>query len=132
MTKDEIEQLERLISQIDGMHREISALAKKSDTNAVNAFKLKLINAVLKQANAILGEKHRPFPDFDQFSDEAMPSNSDVTFILTQYAEATELYRTENIFDTDYHGWSYVVTNAKGQKLSMQIATSPPKALGRK
>ena len=38
--QSEIESLEKLIGQLQGLHSEISLLAKKSPNDAVNSFKL--------------------------------------------------------------------------------------------
>ncbi len=54
-TEADVEKLEKLIRQLHGLHSEISLLAKKSPNDAVNAFKLKLINKVLQAANEVLG-----------------------------------------------------------------------------
>jgi hypothetical protein len=51
-TREDIERLEKLIGQLRGLHQEVGALAKKSPKDAVNAFKLKLINEV------IAGQRH--------------------------------------------------------------------------
>ena len=65
--RGELEQFEKLMGQLRGLHDEISQLARKSANDGVNAFKLRLINKVLATANAVLGPSHRPFDDFDQF-----------------------------------------------------------------
>ncbi len=103
-TDEDVEGLERLIVQLSGLHAEISQLAKKSPNDAVNAFKLKLINKIIAAGNAILPEGYRPFEDFEQFDTDDMPSNSDVTMILTQYMEQTERYRSDNVvYDYDWY-----------------------------
>lgn len=124
MKKAEVEQLERLIGQIAALHREIGTGVKKSTTDAVNAFKLKFINTILTDANGLL-KNARPLADFEQFEDESLPSNSDVTFILAQYAEALDLLRSQNI-KRDYRGWHYVIEDS-----SDTILTSPPGSLKR-
>ena len=45
----------------------------------------------------MLGKKYRPLDDFDVFILDDVPSNSDVTFIVAQYAEALEKFRADNI-----------------------------------
>jgi hypothetical protein len=124
MKKAQVEQLERVIGQITALHREINVAGKKSTTDAVNAFKLKFINTILSDANNLLGS-HRPLADFEQFADESLPSNSDVTFILAQYAESLDLLRSRNIAK-DWRGWHYIVEDS-----SEIIFTSPPGALKR-
>lgn len=122
----EIDELEILIGQLDGLHSEISALAKKSPNDAVNEFKLKFVNAVLNQANSFLGEKYRPFNDFEYFDKDDVPSNSDTTFILTQYMQALEKFRSDNIY-AKYNNWYYRTADEENK-----IPTSPPRKLSRK
>ncbi|MGB7045863.1 MAG: hypothetical protein WBD65_13440, partial [Methylocella sp.] len=78
-TKEDVEALERLIGQLQGLHAEISQLARKAPNDAVNAFKLKLINKVITAGNVVLGENYRPFTEFDEFDADDVPTNSDVT-----------------------------------------------------
>jgi hypothetical protein len=124
MKRAEAEKLDRLIGQIDALHREISAAGKKSGTDAVNEFKLGFINTVLGAANDFLGNA-RPFPGFQQFDIVSLPSNSDVTFMLAQYAEALELIRSRSI-EKDYSGWHYALSDG-----SSRIPTGPPESLNR-
>lgn len=72
-------------------------LARKSPNDAINTFKLKLVNATLKHANEFLGAKYLPFADFDLFSEDDLPTNSDVTFVISQYIECAEKFRSDNI-----------------------------------
>lgn len=104
-TEADIEKLEKLLRQLRGLHNEISLLAKKSPNDGVNAFKLKLINKVLQAGNEVLGDKYKPFADFNLFDLDDLPSNSDVTVVLTQYIQETEGYRSDN---TTYYGGKLV------------------------
>ncbi|MFP6747623.1 MAG: hypothetical protein VCD66_08520 [Alphaproteobacteria bacterium] len=69
---------------------EISQLTKKKPDGAVNAFKLKLINKVITSGNFVLGENYRPFSEFSEFDVDDVPTNSDVTLILSQYMRQAE------------------------------------------
>src|SRR6266699_6991494 len=120
-TEAEVEKLEKLIRQLHGLHSEISLLAKKSPNDAVNAFKLKLINKVLQAGNEVLGDKYKPFADFSLFDLDDLPSNSDVTVVLTQYIQETEGDRSDNIVYSD-HQWVYYVNGSPSE-----IETDPPK-----
>ena len=104
----EIESLEKLIGQLDGLHSEISQLAKKSPNDGLNKFKLRLVNKVLESGNEILGERYRPFKDFNQFDDDELPTNSDVAMILAQYIEQTQRFRSDHVVNY-LHKWQYVV-----------------------
>jgi hypothetical protein len=105
MTKVEVEALERLIVQLSAMYSEISQLARKVPNDALNKFKLKLINKLLSAGNLVLLGKYRPFDDFDNFDEDDLPTNSDVAVILTQYIKQAERYRSDNI---QLHGGSWV------------------------
>jgi hypothetical protein len=97
MKRETVDLFEKLSGQLSSLHAELTMLAKKSPKDAVNEFKLKFINAVLEQCNSLFGDENRPFDDFDRFSVESLPSNSDVTFILSQYIECAEKFRADNI-----------------------------------
>lgn len=97
MKESEIDEFEKTQNQLDGLHEEISALSKKSYTDAINLFKLKLVNQVIQSSNQILGSPYKPFQDFDTFNEEDLPTNSDVTLVLSQYLNCMESYRVKRI-----------------------------------
>ena len=97
MKREEVNTFEKLQAQLEGLHTEISSLSKKSQNDALNKFKLKFVNQILSEANLLLGEKYKPFNDFDLFDDGDMPTNSDVAMILTQYLNCFEKLRADNI-----------------------------------
>ncbi len=107
ITRDEIDRLEKLTGQLEGIHAEMSALSKKSANDGVNQFKLKVINAVFVECNSLLQEAYRPFGDFTNFNLDDVPSNSDVTFIAAQYLQALEKYRSDNISQDNMGIWHY-------------------------
>lgn len=119
-SEQDIENLEKLIGQLKALHTEISVLSKKSPSDAVNTFKLKLINKSLAFGNEVLGASYKPFDDFEAFDSDDMPSNSDVTMVLAQYLEEAERYRSDNV--TMSSGWYYYKLN--GEKSS--IRSAPP------
>jgi hypothetical protein len=102
------------------------SLAKKSPNDAVNAFKLKLINKVVGSGNEVLGDEYRPFDDFKLFNSDDVPSTSDVAMVLGQYIEESERYRSDNVM---YYGghWVYVVIGAPSG-----VRSGPPSKIGRK
>lgn len=108
-SKGEVENLEKLIGQLQGLHDEITQLVKKSPNDALNPFKLKLVNNVLESANALLRDRYRPFDDFDRFDLDDLPSNSDVTMILAQYMEQAERFRSDNVGRDPLGRWYYQV-----------------------
>jgi hypothetical protein len=104
--RQDVDQFEKIKVQLDSLHEEMSVLAKKSPNDAVNVFKIRLINTTLEICNELFGAKHKPFADFDKFNMDELPSNSDVTFIIAQYIECAEKFRSDNIHqDSIYWYW---------------------------
>lgn len=48
--------------------------------------KLKYVNKTLEAANDVLGDD-KPYDDFEKFSEEDLPTNSDVLMILSLYLD---------------------------------------------
>ena len=107
-SKEDVELLEKLVGQLQGLYAEIGALSKKSPNDAVNPFKLKLINKVLQTGNEVLGENYKPFEEFDQFDGDDAPSTSDVTMVISQYMEEAERFRSDNV-KQGRGAWYYIV-----------------------
>ncbi len=125
-TREDVERLEKLVGQLQGHYTEIGTLAKKSPNDAVNPFKLKLVNKVLEMGNAVLGSKYRPFEEFEQFDSDDTPSTSDVTMVVSQYMEEAERFRSDNV-KSDYGTWYYVIDGEISD-----IKSGPPSKVGRK
>jgi hypothetical protein len=111
MTTEEVDIFEKLQAQLSGLHLEISILSKKSPNDALNKFKLKFVNQILKESNELLGEEYKPFSDFELFDDNDIPSNSDVTMMFTQYLNCFEKLRADNIEQEDKfpRGWYWII-----------------------
>jgi len=123
MTRDEIEVFEKIFGQMQGVHTEIGAMAKKSPNDGINKFKLRLVNSALAAANGALSDSYQPFADFQQFDEDDLPTNSDVTFVVGQYLEELERLRADNI--RQLHGrWAYVLPEGE-----TAVYTAPPKKL---
>jgi len=129
MTKQEVDTFEKLQSQLGGLHNEISALSKKSQNDSLNKFKLKFVNQILDDSNQLLGDKYKPFNDFNIFEDEDMPTNSDVAMMLTQYLNCFEKFRSDNVKKQDSypHYWFWIIDD----KLS-NVRTVTPKIIKEK
>jgi hypothetical protein len=129
MTQQEVDTFEKVQAQLQGLHTEISALAKKSQNDLLNKFKLKFVNQILAEANKLLGTKHKPFPDFDLFDDNDLPTNSDVAMMLTQYLNCLEKLRADNIKKEDGYpnNWYWIVNG----KIS-NVRTIEPKKIKEK
>lgn len=121
-----VEGLEKLIGQLQGLHAEVTSLAKKSPSDAVNAFKLRLINKVIESGNEVLGAGYRPFDDFERFDSDDVPSTSDVAMVLGQYMEEAERYRSDNVTRSGVR-WVYVINGT-----ASDIPSGPPSKIGRK
>jgi hypothetical protein len=123
-TEGAVRDLEKLVVQLQGLHTEISILAKKAPNDGLNLFKLKLVNNILAKGNSILVEHYKPLEDFTNFDESTLPTNSDVTMVLALYIEQAERFRSNNMI---YHGhrWKYLV---KG--VASQIEGRPPTKIG--
>lgn len=131
MKRSDVELFEKVTTQLANLHEEMSALAKKSPNDAINTFKLKFVNEALAKCNEFLGRRYRPFPEFKQFSSEDMPSNSDVTFILSQYLACAETLRAGNIYIWA-GSWYWDIDGVDRESLAEGVRTSPPMKLIRK
>lgn len=125
-SKEDVERLEKLVGQLQGLYAEIGALAKKSPNDAVNPFKLKFINRVLAMGNEVLGDRYKPFEEFDQFDSDDAPSTSDATMVISQYMEEAERFRSDNVM---FYGgvWKYIVNGEPSE-----IRSGPPTKIGRR
>jgi hypothetical protein len=91
-----IREFEQLEVQLNTFYEELSILSKKTPDGPLNKFKLKFVNDTLNKANVILGDTHRPFPDFELFSDADLPSSSDAVLMLSHYLKSMDRYRTDH------------------------------------
>lgn len=97
MNKEDIENFEKLHSQLLGTYEEISLLSKKNPNDAMNKFKLKFINQLLVLSNNFLKERYKPFDDFNSFDEDEIPQNGDVVFIISQYLKCLESYKLDHV-----------------------------------
>ena len=123
-TEDDVRNLEKLIVQLQGLHIEISILAKKAPNDGLNLFKLKLVNNILAKGNSILTGHYKPLENFATFEGSALPTNSDVTMVLALYIEQAERLRSNNMVYHEYK-WKYLVNGAPSQ-----IEGRPPTKIG--
>jgi hypothetical protein len=125
MTLQQVSEFEKANAQLEGLFEEISALSRKNPDSAVNKFKLKLINHCLAASNSILGDRYRPFKDFDHFEEDDLPTNSDVVVVLSQYLSCLEKLRADNIIKEKYGDkWHWKVQNG-----GEDVKAAPPKKL---
>lgn len=114
---------EKVQAQLQGLFDEVGTLSKKKPDDAINKFKLKIINPILTEANKLLTEDYKPFSDFEQFDEESLPTNSDTVMILSQYLSCLEKLRADNI---TVHGaiWFWMENGIR-----TDIRTAPPKKI---
>ena len=110
-TIEDIQNFEKIQTQLISLHVELSLLSKKAPNDSVNIFKLKLINTVI---------------DFNQFDVEEIPSNSDVVLVLGQYINCLDERKITHIIRvvTGYWYW-----RLNGEKT--EIVTSEPKKVNK-
>lgn len=132
MKRTDVDTFEKLNGQLLSIYDEITLLSKKSPNDAVNKFKLEFINSILKQSNAFLGDKYKPFEDFTEFDIDEIPLNSDVVFILSQYLQCYEKLRADNVI-MRFGKWHWAVeadNNEKGDDRGLvYVLTTKPKNL---
>ena len=127
MKKEKVGKLEKIMGSLEGLHREISTLAKKSPNDALNQFKLKFLNSTLADANDLLGVAYKPLDGFEQLDSDDVPTNSDATFVLTCYLEEIERMRADNITRHSPSQWKYDLSDSEDM-----IRTAPPKKIKEK
>ena len=111
-TDSDIDKFVKLVKQIKNLISEFSVLSKKKPDDAVNKFKIKLINPVLEVANYFISDKkYKPFAEFELFNEDDLPTNSDVLVILSQYSACLEKYCEDSI--EYYAGKRYWLVNGK-------------------
>jgi len=74
-----------------------------------------------------LGESYRPFDGFETFSLDEVPTNSDVSVILAQYAECLETLRANNIKQSQLGVWHW-----KTKDEGAAIRSAPPNRILKK
>lgn len=132
MNKSDVDIFEKLSGQLLSVYEELSLLSKKSPNDAVNKFKLKFVNKLINDGNVYLGEKYRPFDDFDNFDEDDVPQNSDIVFILSQYIQCFEKMRSDNVVQV-MSSWYWHVEGEEGDSTDengmIKIKTVKPKKL---
>lgn len=123
MNREQVSDFERIQAQLQSLYVEVGALSKKKPDDAINKFKLRLVNGVLGECGELLGQSHQPIAGFTTFSEEELPTNSDVLMVVSLYLNALEKFRADNITQ-DYTGWYWVIDGSQSD-----IKTGPPRKL---
>ena len=113
---DQIDEFLKLLLQVDKLLNGFLELSKKKPNDAVNKFKLKIVNNLLNIANKILTKKYMPFDDFELFDEDDLPTNSDVVVIIAQYVACLKKFGRDSTEYHDYH--HYWVINGKSSEIS--------------
>lgn len=92
----DMEETRSVIAKLDGLYGEITAAVRRRADAPVTKFQLKLINSVVSEANAVLGNR-KPLSEFTEFEEDDIPTASDVSMVIAQYVEIFETIRCENI-----------------------------------
>lgn len=114
MELQSVDRFEKLVGQFQSMYDEVAVLSKKSPNDAMNQFKLNLINNLLEQGNRFLGERYKPFGTFSLFDEDNVPQNSDVVFIMSQYLQSFEKLRADQVYYSQ-GTWYWLVEGKKLQ-----------------
>jgi|SRR3990167_7668862 predicted nuclease with TOPRIM domain len=120
MNKKQVNSFIYLSARIESLYNELTLLSRKNPNDAINEFKIELINSILEEANIITGDKP-PVKGFSKFNNDKIPSNSDAVFILGIYRKALEKIRSDNI-KLDFSGkWRWDIDG-----LGNGPTTNPP------
>lgn len=111
MNHEEVEVFRKMAAQLDALHLEAIAASKKSPDKPVSAFKVNLANSVLEHAKRVLGSS-APALDFVNFEKDDLPTNSDMSFVVTQFVECAEKVRSENIQRRSNGVWYWHVSGS--------------------
>jgi hypothetical protein len=120
MNQQEVEEFRKMAAQLDALHQEASASSKKHSDKPVSKFKVDLANSVLQVARKVLGTS-APALDFDKFDTDDLPTNSDLSFVVTQFVECAEKLKAQNIKRSFNGVWYWQVSGA----MTEIVATAP-------
>lgn len=122
MTDEEVEQFRKMAAQLDALHQEATAASKKHPDKPVSKFKVELSNAVLEAAKQVLGTS-APTLNFQRFDTDDLPTNSDLSFVVSQFVECAEKVKAQNI--RRINGvWYWMISGSMSQ-----IAAVAPKGV---
>lgn len=97
LTSEQVDEFEIVQNQLDRFRSELQLLAKSKANDAINTFKLSLLNKLLGRANILLGTRYTAVADFSEFDPSQLPSNSDAVLVVSQYLGALEKLRADSI-----------------------------------
>jgi hypothetical protein len=123
ISRRQVADFESIQGQLDGLYGEMQKLAAKRPNDALNKFKLKIVSALLERT-AKLFNTSSILDGFVGFSEEDLPTNSDVVVVLSQYRRYLEKIRADNIQNVGLGKWYWMIEG----KIS-GVQTAPPRKL---
>jgi len=109
-TRTQVDEFERIVKQLEALHGEFIALAKSKPDNPINKFKLRMLNEKIVSANVILSGVFKPFEQFSAFDEADLPTNSDVSLVLTTYLASLERWRSAHVgYDDNKSRWLWKI-----------------------
>jgi hypothetical protein len=101
---EEVGEFEKLLVQTALIADQFAELSKRKPNDVVNRFKLDLVNGLLRTANEVFDDKHKPFEDFCEFDEGHVPVNSDVLLVLVQYQTFLRQFKAANVGTVSVQG----------------------------
>jgi hypothetical protein len=118
MDEKQVAEFEEIDAQITGLHKELSKLSTKNADTPMNSFKLTVINQALERANDVLGLTLQPIPNFSQFDDDSVPTNSDAVLVLAQYINSLNVLLKRNVLRLPSGSWVWVLDRKTSSRRS--------------
>jgi hypothetical protein len=126
LSQAQVDAFEMVATQLERFYSDLQLTSKGKGHDAVNQFKLAVLNNLLTRANALLGEQYKAVPGFSTFDADSLPMASDALLIVSQYLGALEKLRSDNIAQ-NFGSWYWVIDGA-----TSSVRTAPPSKLARK
>lgn len=108
LNRVQVDEFELVHYQLERFHAELQGLSKGKGNDALNNFKLTLLNNLLVRAHDLLGSRYEAIADFKIFDAEQLPSTSDALLVVSQYLGALEKLRADNI-GQKYASWYWMI-----------------------
>lgn len=126
LNREQVDEFEFIYTQLERFHVELHSLTRGKGNEALNNFKISLLNNLLGRAHRLLGPRYEAIAGFEEFDAEQLPSASDALVVVSQYLGALEKLRTDNI-EQQYAKWYWIIDGVQSE-----VRTAPPAKLGKK
>ena len=101
ITKTKIEAFDHLAANSVAIFKELAESAKRSN-DALSPLQVAIVNEVLRDAYAFLGQAYRPTRLLVTFSEDTCVSARDARFVLAPYIEALDRFQKSNSYEMPY------------------------------